>query len=158
MGGNRKGTRARRITILSCINNNNNYTSPFHLEGYTDRDVFIIYLKKALLPELKRIRKMKLRNGELKIRRDRLTVIMDNASFHKSDEISELFEKNRVNLIYLPPYSPDLNPIEHKWAQLKAKFRKYTNMWMFNGLDRVKDKIKLIDRLLMLGSEKLAMV
>jgi transposase len=47
-------------------------------------------------------------------------------------EIYNLFKKSRINLLYLPPYSPDLNPIEKKWAQLKAKFRKYSSLWTFN--------------------------
>jgi len=46
-------------------------------------------------------------------------VIMDNASFHKSNKVKELIEKANCRLIYLPQYSPDLNPIEHVWANLK---------------------------------------
>lgn len=51
-------------------------------------------------------------------------VIMDNATFHKSLEMKETLEKAGHTLLYLPPYSPDLNPIEHKWAQAKALRRK----------------------------------
>jgi len=51
-------------------------------------------------------------------------VVMDNASFHKSERIQELIESAGCLLEYLPPYSPDLNPIEHKWAQAKARRRK----------------------------------
>jgi transposase len=47
-------------------------------------------------------------------------VVMDNATFHKVNGISELIEKAGHQLLYLPPYSPDLNPIERKWAQVKA--------------------------------------
>ena len=46
-------------------------------------------------------------------------VIMDNASFHKSQKTKELIESVGCKLIFLAPYSPDLNPIEHKWAQAK---------------------------------------
>jgi transposase len=52
-------------------------------------------------------------------------VIMDNAAFHKSSEMKEILHKAGHILLYLPPYSPDLNPIEHKWAQAKAIRRKY---------------------------------
>lgn len=47
-------------------------------------------------------------------------VIMDNATFHKRKDIQEAFNDAKLPLLYLPPYSPDLNPIEHKWAQAKA--------------------------------------
>ena len=43
-------------------------------------------------------------------------VVMDNAAFHKSEEISNLLKENGHGILWLPPYSPDLNPIEHKWA------------------------------------------
>lgn len=52
-------------------------------------------------------------------------VIMDNATFHKSKSMKENLEKLGHILLYLPPYSPDLNPIEHKWAQAKAIRRKH---------------------------------
>ena len=51
-------------------------------------------------------------------------VILDNASFHKSRKLKELAEAAKCELLYLPPYSPDLNPIEKFWANLKAKIRK----------------------------------
>ena len=47
-------------------------------------------------------------------------VVMDNATFHKRADIRQLFEPAGHILEYLPTYSPDLNPIEHKWAQAKA--------------------------------------
>ena len=46
-------------------------------------------------------------------------VVMDNASFHKNSKIKNIFEENGHILEFLPPYSPDLNPIEKKWAQAK---------------------------------------
>ena len=45
---------------------------------------------------------------------------MDNATFHKRQDTQEMIEKEGFILEYLPPYSPDLNPIEQKWAQAKA--------------------------------------
>lgn len=52
-------------------------------------------------------------------------LIMDNAGFHKSPLLIEMIKKAGHKLEYLPAYSPDLNPIESKWAQSKAKRRKY---------------------------------
>lgn len=48
---------------------------------------------------------------------------MDNASFHKSSKVKNLIESVGAKLVYLPPYSPDLNPIEHVWANLKQLIR-----------------------------------
>jgi len=49
---------------------------------------------------------------------------MDNASFHKRADILQAIDDHDCILEFLPPYSPDLNPIEHKWAQAKASRRK----------------------------------
>jgi transposase len=49
---------------------------------------------------------------------------MDNASFHKGQDMVNALEDAGHTLLYLPPYSPDLNPIEKKWAHAKAKRRK----------------------------------
>jgi transposase len=48
-------------------------------------------------------------------------VIMDNASFHKSPRVREIVENVGCQLLYLPPYSSDLNPTDHDWAWLKIK-------------------------------------
>lgn len=52
-------------------------------------------------------------------------LVMDNATFHKSKSMQEKIRGAGHILEYLPPYSPDLNPIEHKWAQAKSQRRKY---------------------------------
>ena len=52
-------------------------------------------------------------------------VVTDNASFHKSPYLKAMIEKAGHMLEYLPPYSPDLNPIEPKWSQAKSRRRKY---------------------------------
>ncbi|SVC55660.1 uncharacterized protein METZ01_LOCUS308514, partial [marine metagenome] len=51
-------------------------------------------------------------------------IVLDNASFHKRQETQLLLSQKGHTLLFLPPYSPDLNPIEHTWAQLKAIRRK----------------------------------
>ena len=52
---------------------------------------------------------------------------MDNASFHKSSKLAEIANKFDVQILYLPPYSPDLNPIEKVWANFKKILRKVNN-------------------------------
>lgn len=51
------------------------------------------------------------------------TIIMDNATFHKSQQTESIINDAGCNLIYLPPYSPDFNPIEKFWANLKRTIR-----------------------------------
>jgi len=50
-------------------------------------------------------------------------IVLDNARFHRQRQLSELAECRKCKVIFLPPYSPDLNPIENKWAWLKQKLR-----------------------------------
>ena len=78
------------------------------IAGMVNGAVFKAWLAQDLLPKLT----------------TSCVVVMDNATFHKVDGISELIEKAGHQLLYLPPYSPDLNPIEKKWANAKAKRRK----------------------------------
>ena len=69
--------------------------------------IFTAWVKQDLLPKLP----------------PQSVIVMDNASFHKGSEMKEAIETAGHTLLYLPPYSPDLNPIEKKWAQAK-KIRK----------------------------------
>jgi putative transposase len=82
--------------------------SPLIFEGYTNKEVFATYLEQVLIPNLQ--------PGEY--------VVVDNASFHKGSMIKKLIEQAGCTLIYLPAYSPDLNPIEHFWHQVKNTIRK----------------------------------
>lgn len=77
-------------------------------DGSINTDFFEAWLQQALLPVLP--------NGAV--------VVMDNAPFHTSERIQKAIDAAGCLLEYLPPYSPDLNPIEHKWAQAKALRRK----------------------------------
>lgn len=75
--------------------------------GGCNTDVFNAWLEQVLLPELA--------YGT--------TVVMDNAAFHKSVKTKELIESAGCHLLYLPTYSPDLNPIEHCWHTMKSWIR-----------------------------------
>ena len=72
--------------------------------GSINSDVFYAWLTEDLLP--------KLPSGSV--------IVMDNATFHKRADMIQAIESEGHILEYLPPYSPDLNPIEKKWAQAKA--------------------------------------
>jgi len=52
-------------------------------------------------------------------------IVIDNASFHKKDTLFDIVEEAGCRLIFIPKYSPDLNPIEHFWANMKNHLRNY---------------------------------
>jgi transposase len=77
------------------------------IESATDSDIFLVYLEQVLCPEL--------HAGDV--------VVMDNLSAHKVPGVRELIEAAGAELLYLPPYSPDFNPIEKAWSKLKQLLR-----------------------------------
>jgi len=79
------------------------FFAPMTFEGTCETNLFNAWLREVLIPEL--------RPGQV--------LILDNASFHKSLETKRLIEESGCHLLFLPPYSPDLNPIEKCWANLK---------------------------------------
>ena len=54
-----------------------------------------------------------------------MTIVMNNASFHRKKQLYEICNKYEVNLIFLPPYSPELNPIEKYWFVLKLRIKSF---------------------------------
>jgi transposase len=82
--------------------------APFVIDGPVNREVFELYVEKILVPEL----------GEGDI------VVMDNLSSHKGPAVRAMIRAAGARLIYLPPCSPDFNPIEKAFAKLKAALRK----------------------------------
>jgi len=82
-------------------------TAPMVLDGPMNAAAFLAYVEQVLRPVL--------RPGDV--------VVMDNLSSHKVDGVRKLIEEAGAELLYLPPYSPDLNPIEKAWAKLKQLLR-----------------------------------
>jgi len=82
--------------------------APFVLDGPINRSAFETYVEQVLVPEL--------RPGDV--------VILDNLSSHKGARGRAMIEAAGASLLYLPPYSPDFNPIENAFAKLKALLRK----------------------------------
>ncbi|MDB6095812.1 MAG: hypothetical protein JWM09_90, partial [Francisellaceae bacterium] len=72
-------------------------------------------------------------------------LIMDNATFHKSESTKRLIEKAGCHQLFLPPYLPDLNPIEKFWANLKVKIRKLISK--YSSLAEAIDQAFKIDHL-----------
>jgi transposase len=83
-------------------------TAPMVLDGAMDGAAFLAYVAQVLVPTLK--------PGDI--------VVMDNLPAHKPEQIRKAIEKSGAELRYLPPYSPDLNPIEMAYSKLKAFLKK----------------------------------
>jgi transposase len=82
--------------------------APLVLDGPINRNAFETYVERVLVAEL--------RKGDV--------VVMDNLSSHKGPRTRQMIEAAGASLLYLPPYSPDFNPIENAFAKLKALLRK----------------------------------
>lgn len=103
------GYKTERVSMIAAYTRGSKkLIAPIEYKGYTDTKLFNYWIENHLCPNLK--------EGQF--------VIMDNASFHKSPRVKELIEQAKCHLIYLPPYSPDLNPIEHCWGNFKNYLRK----------------------------------
>lgn len=114
-GRARKGTRVvdsapggswHTTTLIAAIGLEG-AKAPMVIEGATDAAVFTAYVQHVLVPELK----------------PGMTVVMDNLSSHKSPAIERMILAVGAALLYLPPYSPEFNPIELMWSKIKAMLR-----------------------------------
>ena len=82
-------------------------TAAMTIEEATDADIFLTYVEQILCPTLQ--------PGDV--------VVMDNLSSHKVNGVSQLIAARGASVLYLPPYSPDLNPIEKAWSKIKQYLR-----------------------------------
>lgn len=94
-------------TVVSSIRLDGTYAYEV-IDGSIKTESFVEYIKNTLLPTL--------RVGDI--------VIMDNLKVHKASAVSELIFAVGATVIYLPPYSPDFNPIEKMWSKMKNYLRK----------------------------------
>ena len=111
MGGDRlhegvPAGRWRTLTVLGAVSISG-WVALMTIEAPTDGDVFLAYLDHVLCPRLL--------PGQI--------VVMDNLGAHKVDGVAERILQTGATLLYLPPYSPDFNPIEKCRAQLKQRLR-----------------------------------
>jgi len=123
--------RFKRSTILSSVRLNGDMV-PLVFEGSLNGELFMEYVSKCLAPTLK--------EGDI--------VIMDNLTSHKVKGIVEPILAVGASMVYLPPYSPDLNPIEMMWSKIKAYLRKVkarTNELLENAIAQALDLITTSD-------------
>ena len=97
----------KTLTFLAALRHDA-ITAPFVLDGPINGDWFLAYVEQVLVPTLK--------PGDV--------VVMDNLGSHKSQAVRRAIRKAGAHLLFLPPYSPDLNPIEQVFAKLKTLLRK----------------------------------
>lgn len=97
----------RTLTLLSAMRLSG-VVAPMLLDGPVNADAFAGYLERCLVPALG--------PGDI--------LILDNLPAHKGARVSEAVEGAGCVLVYLPPYSPDFNPIENMWSKVKASLRK----------------------------------
>jgi transposase len=106
ISGEHTGKRFARTSLIAGLQEGE-CVAPVEFKGYCKTDVVLGWVEKMLIPALK--------PGDV--------VIWDNATFHKSAKLAKAFEQANRGLVFLPPYSPDLNPIEQFWSWLKAWIR-----------------------------------
>lgn len=97
----------RTSTLLSAMRLDG-VVAPLLLDGAVNAPVFAAYIEECLAPALW--------PGDI--------LIMDNLPAHKSERVTQAVESVGCTLVYLPPYSPDLNPIENMWSKVKTRMRK----------------------------------
>ena len=96
----------RTLTVLAALATTGVLAS-MTIESPTDGDVFLAFVEQVLAPRLE--------PGHV--------VVLDNLSAHKVAGVRQLIEARGAQVLYLPPYSPDFNPIELAWSKLKQRLR-----------------------------------
>ena len=99
--------RGKNTTLLASMSTEG-MGPTLAVQGSTDKAVFESYVEQVLAPSL--------RSGQV--------VVMDNLSAHKGEEVREFIEKRGCEVLFLPPYSPDYNPIEEAFSKIKGLLRK----------------------------------
>ncbi|MDH7791616.1 transposase [Ochrobactrum sp. AN78] len=119
----------RKTTTLIAGLRNTGMVAPLVIDGPINGDWFEAYVAQVLVPTLK--------PGDV--------VILDNLSSHKRPAARELIEAVGATMMFLPPYSPDFNPIEKAFSKLKALLRKAAERTVTGLWDRIGKLIDLVE-------------
>lgn len=126
--GTKHQKRGKNLSILGAMSLNDGLSAGLTFEGGTNGDTFLWFIENILVPQLW--------FGAV--------VVMDNLSAHKVQGVTEAIESVGGKVIYLSPYSPDFNPIEHLWSKLKAYLRKFEARAKDSLHDAIRDGLNLI--------------
>jgi len=111
------GKKYRRIGIVADLQQSNKVLAPLQYDGTMNSILFETWFETRLMCELP----------------SASVIIMDNAAFHRKKQLISIAEKQGHRILFLPPYSPELNPIENLWAIIKSRLRKFLHK--FNVFD-----------------------
>ena len=114
-------------TLLSSIRLDGS-AAPMVIEGSTDADVFREYVRQVLVPSL--------RPGDI--------VVLDNLSPHKNAEVEAAIRAVGADVWFLPPYSPDFNPVEQLWSKVKAFLRALKARTLDAPIEGIRDALRQV--------------
>ena len=123
-----------QITMISAISVCG-VESALYGQWAANGDIFVEFLQKCLCPVLT----------------TQHVVVMDNVSFHKSQRVADTIKNVGAEIVYLPPYSPELNPIEEMWSKIKNTLRKLSARTLETFQKSIKKAFKSITQQDLLG-------
>lgn len=101
--------RGKNTALIAAITLEGGMGTPMTVEGATDAEAFEVYVEHFLAPTLEK---------------GQVVVVLDGLGAHRTHRVRELIEARGADLVFLPSYSPDLNPIEEAFSKIKALVRK----------------------------------
>lgn len=126
----RPTSQGKHLTTLGIMGKDKMiFNSTF--EGFLNKEKFIDLLKTDIIALFKNTSKY---------------LILDNAAVHRCKEVVALFDEHKINYLYLPPYSPEFNPIELAWSKLKSFIRKISPRSVFSLDFAIYNGINLISQ------------
>ena len=122
----KSGGYSENISVIGAVSLNG-FEHVYPFSRSVDEDRFLMYLEE-LLPKLSKDH----------------VVVMDNVRFHHCDRVKERFKEFGIKLLYLPPYHPELNPIEEAWSCIKRTLRKLKARTIPDYLDALREGINKV--------------
>jgi len=126
--------RGNQITMISAISLEK-VEAAMYGSWNANSEIFTIFVEEHLCPVLEK----------------RHVVVMDNVGFHKSEKVISLIESTGAKCVYLPPYHPELNPIEEMWSKIKSILRKLCARDLGNFKKAIRQAFEAIESKDLLG-------